>query len=169
LAQFISDVPTYLSSNSHYNSSPETLLKELNVLYGKYKFMESQLVAQQRGLRLKIPDIQAALDGVRAIKQEKHEISTTFELSSSVFVECVVDPKVNRVALWLGANVMLEYSHQEAEDLLQKNLNNAKLNSDNLEKELDYLKDQITITEVNIARVHNYKVQLKQQINTNRG
>lgn len=39
---------------------------------------------------------------------------------------------------------------------------NAETNLSTLELDLSYLKDQITISEVNIARLHNYKVTLKQ-------
>lgn len=55
---------------------------------------------------------------------------------------------VDKVMLWLGANVMLEYSYEEAHELLTKNLGNAKENLEKLEKDLAFLKDQITVSEV---------------------
>ena len=57
------------------------------------------------------------------------------------------------------ANVMLEYPIEEAKALLATNLANAKGNLKSLVIDLDFLKDQITTSEVNIARVHNYKVE----------
>ncbi|KAK4775813.1 hypothetical protein SAY87_023774 [Trapa incisa] len=62
------------------------------------------------------------------------------------------------VCLWLGANVMLEYSCEEATDLLQKNLQNAKVSLEVLLTDLQFLRDQATINQVTIARVYNWDV-----------
>ena len=56
------------------------------------------------------------------------------------------------------ANVMLEYTYEEAMELLQKNLTQATTSVEQLDKDLDFIKDQITTTEVNIARVYNHDV-----------
>ena len=62
------------------------------------------------------------------------------------------------VLLFLGADLMVEYTYQEALTLLQKNLKNAKTNINTYTEDLEYLREQITTIEVNLARVHNYKV-----------
>ncbi|XP_057281095.1 prefoldin subunit 3 isoform X2 [Pezoporus wallicus] len=56
------------------------------------------------------------------------------------------------------ANVMLEYDIDEAQALLEKNLSTATRNLDLLEEDLDFLRDQFTTTEVNMARVYNWDV-----------
>mgnify|MGYP000504083528 FL=1 len=53
---------------------------------------------------------------------------------------------------------MLEYSIQEAEELLNKNLIQAERSLKQIELDMDFLKDQITTTEVNMARVYNWDV-----------
>ena len=53
-----------------------------------------------------------------------------------------------QVCLWLGANVMLEYSLDDAESLLKKNLESAEKNLQQIAFDLDFLRDQMTITEV---------------------
>lgn len=53
---------------------------------------------------------------------------------------------------------MLEYSIQEAEELLNKNLAQAERSLKQIELDMDFLKDQITTTEVNMARVYNWDV-----------
>ena len=53
---------------------------------------------------------------------------------------------------------MVEYTYEEALELLEKNLLNAKRNYDTYQNDLDFIKDQITILEVNFARIHNYHV-----------
>jgi len=50
---------------------------------------------------------------------------------------------------------MLEYTYEEALELLTNNLANAIETVDSLDTDLDFIKDQITTTEVNIARVYN--------------
>lgn len=85
--------------------------------------------------------------------------------------------------LWLGANVMLEYDIDESQALLAKNKTNAissleevKMQIGKLEKKiiffgqffglqnlikfsfLAYLRDQMTTTEVSMARVYNWDV-----------
>lgn len=80
-----------------------------------------------------------------------------FELSDNIYAKATVeDPPY--VCLWLGANVMVEYSFEEAMDLLAANLKNAEESLEVLKKDIEYIKDNVTVTEVGIARVFNYDV-----------
>lgn len=58
---------------------------------------------------------------------------------------------------------MVEYSFDEAIALLSANLQTAQRNLENVNEDLAYLKDQITTTEVSIARVYNYGVKQRQK------
>ena len=68
----------------------------------------------------------------------------------------IENPKT--VCLWLGANVMVEYPLAEAKDVLSNNLSVANKNLEQVTTDLQYLKAQITTTEVNVARIYNYDV-----------
>ena len=57
---------------------------------------------------------------------------------------------------------MVEYTYEEALELLTKNLKNATINIKTYKEDLEYLKEQITTIEVNLARVHNYKIKMQQ-------
>ena len=57
---------------------------------------------------------------------------------------------------------MLEYSLSEAEMLLNRNLGSAQRSLKQVELDMDFLKDQITTTEVNMARVYNWDVKRRQ-------
>ena len=57
---------------------------------------------------------------------------------------------------------MLEYTIQEAEDIITSSLNTATTNLTQIEQNLVFLRDQITITEVNMARVFNWDVKRRQ-------
>jgi len=123
------------------------------------------LTGQKKNLVTKIPGIKTALTALTYLvkKQDSGEaLDAKFEVADAIYASASVKPQ-NKVMLWLGANVMLEYSYDEADKLLNKNLQNAQTNLAALEEDLAFLKDQITISEVNIARVHNHKVQLKNE------
>jgi hypothetical protein len=45
--------------------------------------------------------------------------------------------------LWLGANVMLEYTTDEAHTLLSSNLQNCQIALDKLSEDLLFLKEQV--------------------------
>jgi len=53
---------------------------------------------------------------------------------------------------------MVEYTHVDALGLLAKNLSNAQSKLAETEDDLDYLKEQTTTIEVNIARTYNQGV-----------
>ena len=53
---------------------------------------------------------------------------------------------------------MVEYPLAEAKDVLSNNLSVANKNLEQVTTDLQYLKAQITTTEVNVARIYNYDV-----------
>lgn len=66
---------------------------------------------------------------------------------------------VESVGLWLGAGVMCEYPLHEAKQLLEANKATCEANLESTAENLGILKDSITITEVNTARVFNWDVE----------
>lgn len=59
------------------------------------------------------------------MQEASEEIQTTFLLSDDVYAKARVPP-TEKVCLWLGANVMLEYSLEDAVELLTNNLNSSQ-------------------------------------------
>ena len=135
----------------------EQLMKQLNELYSKYKFMEAQLQRSKQVLKAKLPDITNALEMVEFLQTKEEDLEVDFQLADCVWTKAQV-PRTETVALWLGANVMLEYSHEEAKELLVKNLANAQTALQSTDEDLKFLKEQITTCEVNLSRVYNYTV-----------
>ncbi|KAJ6432095.1 hypothetical protein OIU84_019366 [Salix udensis] len=86
-----------------------------------------------------------------------------FEVSEGIYSQARIED-AGSVCLWLGANVMLEYSCEEGTALLQKNLDNAKASLEVLVADLQFLRDQVTITQVTIARVYNWDVHQKRRM-----
>ena len=140
----------------------DALFAQMNELYQKYKFMEQNLMRARQNLKVKLPDIKKTLEMV-AMMKSKHdgkdkEIQTNFLLSDNIWAKARVPNTSGKVGLWLGANVMVEYTYEEAVKLLGKNLHNAELKIKETEDDLDFLKDQITTSEVNLARIYNQGV-----------
>ncbi|XVE65496.1 hypothetical protein DITRI_Ditri08aG0004500 [Diplodiscus trichospermus] len=156
-AQFVEDVETYLSQTGlDVNSSLAFLQERLQ----QYKLVEMKLLAQQRDLQAKIPDIEKCLDVVTTLQAKKgtgEALIADFEVSEGIYSRARIEAN-DSVCLWLGANVMLEYSCEEATSLLKKNLENAKASLEVLIADLQFLRDQVTITQVTIARVYNWDV-----------
>jgi prefoldin subunit 5 len=156
-AKFIDDVEGFIASNT-----AEDVLKCLHELHGKYQYMQQQYLGTKSSTKQKLPDIQSAHAAVKHIQHQRaanEVVSAQFLLSDNVYVDAEIPPESSdRVALWLGASVMMEYSLEEAEALLSKNDKSAKDALKNHDEALMLLRDQLTTTEVNIARVHNYNV-----------
>ena len=117
-------------------------------------------------MRVKLPDIKKTLEMVALLKQkhisDNKEVDTNFLVSDNVWAKAKVPNDTGKVGLWLGANVMVEYTHDDALVLLGRNLANAEAKLAESDADIDFLKDQITTTEVNIARVYNQGVANKQ-------
>ena len=121
--------------------------------------MEGQMVRAREGLKIKLPEIKKTLESVALLytrnQGEEKEIETQFMVSDNIWARAKCPNNTGKVGLWLGANVMVEYSFQEAIALLGTNLKNAEAKLKEADDDIDFLKDQITTTEVNMARVYN--------------
>ena len=67
------------------------------------------------------------------------------------------------VHLWLGANVMLEYTYDEAIELLSSKLDKAKKDMEEISENLSFVRNQIITSEVNISRIYNWDVRRRRQ------
>lgn len=58
---------------------------------------------------------------------------------------------------------MLEYTLEEAVELLTNKLDAAERNLKGVLEDLEFLREQITVMEVNTARVYNYDVRRRRE------
>jgi len=157
-AIFIEDVEALCK-----NRSAADVVARLQELLGKYQYMMSSMVSQRASLKVKLPDISNALETVnhlieRRDKAEEGETTDyTYQLAENIWAKASA-PASKTVCLWLGANCMLEYTLEEGVELLTTNQKNAELMAKSLDEDMALLRDQLTTTEVNIARCHNYGV-----------
>ncbi len=121
--------------------------------------METQLLRSRQSLKVKLPDIKKTLEMVAMLKSRAatpdKAVESNFLLADNIWAKATIPNDQGRVGLWLGANVMVEYSYDDAIKLLTRNLSSAEEKLAETESDIDFLKDQTTTTEVNMARVYN--------------
>eukprot|EP00536_Pseudo-nitzschia_multiseries_P001385 jgi/Psemu1/180947/e_gw1.18.6.1 len=161
--KFIDDVDAYANSFSP-PSSAELLIGAYSELHSKFKTFETSLAQKKQNYDLKIPDIEKSLALIKHLhsKQDSGEtVTTRYNLADNVYGKAEVDTSVGIVNLWLGANVMLEYTYQEAIDFLSQNLETCQKESKLVKEDLAFVRDQIVTTEVSMTRIFNWDVRKK--------
>jgi len=154
--------------------------------------MDSNLTQRRRGLEDKIPDIKKTLSMVEFLRdrregnkaspesgaddsddldddelEENHggkpvPVKTTFELADTLYAEAELE-ETDTVYLWLGANVMLSYKIPSAIELLKSKLKAANTSLNNAIEDLEFIREQMTVMEVNTARVYNWDVKRRRE------
>ena len=72
-----------------------------------------------------------------------------------------MDTESEKVYLWIGANTMVEYSYEEAIDLLELQLVQSHSKIDEISEDLFHLRGNSITVEVSMARLFNHSVKLK--------
>jgi prefoldin subunit 5 len=110
--------------------------------------MEGQIVKHTDTIRMKLPDLKKGLETVEFLKTQNNKaMKIDYMISNNLWAKAEV-PVTDKVCLWLGADVLCEYTLEEANVVLSKNYEAAVTALKNNEDDLDFLKDQITTCEV---------------------
>mmetsp|Transcript_13635 Transcript_13635/g.24207 ORF Transcript_13635/g.24207 Transcript_13635/m.24207 type:complete len:216 (+) Transcript_13635:28-675(+) len=159
---FIECVPDFVAK---LGCPIETAVGAFNQLHQRYKIYEQTKLQAKTNYKGKIPEIENTLGIVKTLieKQENgEEIQTTYNVADTVFAHAKADA-TGTVYLWLGANVMVEYTYAEARALLEENLANAQQKMAETKEDLEFLNAQSITVEVNMARLINYNVKQQQE------
>ena len=140
----------------------EAALEKLQRLYSAFKFIEQRLTQKKAKLKIKMPEIEKTYNSLCQMEAQSklgEPLTSHYELAQSIFAKAKIPVHENdKVCLWLGANVMLEYPRAEAITLLKQQLADVKTALATTVDDMGFLRDQITTTEVNMARVFNWDV-----------
>nr|GAT55342.1 predicted protein [Mycena chlorophos] len=181
-APFIADVEAHIGGPDAPVDGP---LKAFQDALAKYRFMDSNLAQRRASLEDKIPDIKKTLRMVEFLHERREgkgkavdeddlddedadgdaaskPLTTTFELNDTLYAEAELED-TDTVYLWLGANVMLSYKLPEAIELLKSKLTAAEGSLQNTIEDLEFIREQITIMEVNTARLYNWDVKRRRE------
>ncbi|CAK5113885.1 unnamed protein product [Meloidogyne enterolobii] len=119
--------------------------------FRRYKLLETSALQQKTN----ILDYQKSIDSLKMLVEQKtkkaNSVLVTYKLDENLFSDAVIE-EMDRVCIWLGANVMVEYKLEEAQELLTKHLANIEQTNGETEEELDFLRDQITTTGILIKK-----------------
>ncbi|KAF8278888.1 prefoldin [Trypanosoma cruzi] len=158
--EYISDMATFVKNNG----GADALISKLILDSSKYEHTEKRLVSSMANLDHKIPTIKKTLHALNFLKKRLQEDQTPVRsyycLTDAVFGEAEVVPQ-ETVHLWMGAKVMVEYTFDEALQLLEKNLANAETNLKATKEDLAWVQEQMTNLQINISRVYNYDLKNK--------
>lgn len=163
--KFIDNVEEFLSTLIPGGCPVETALGAFNELYSKYKFMEGSLGRTKLNIKQKIPEVEKTLEVVNFLKKkqddgDKEPIQTHYSLADTIYGKAEVEAN-GEVCLWLGANVMLKYTYDEAIDVLTNSLNSSKTKLAETIEDLEHLRNQSITVEVNMARLFNHDLKIK--------
>eukprot|EP00826_Nyctotherus_ovalis_P065935 TRINITY_DN9713_c0_g1_i1.p3 TRINITY_DN9713_c0_g1~~TRINITY_DN9713_c0_g1_i1.p3 ORF type:complete len:198 (-),score=91.42 TRINITY_DN9713_c0_g1_i1:85-678(-) len=162
---FIEDPEKFIKT---YGYTP--VMNAMAELTQRYKYMDNNLARKKLSMKMKLPDIKKALEMVTFMKErgqvEKPEaVNVKFALTENMWANASIKNDTGKVCLWLGADTMVEYPYDEAIELLKKNMSNAEKYLESVEGDISFLKDQMTTTEVNMARIYNENIAIKQSAN----
>lgn len=138
----------------------DAVVAELRSLHQKYRHIEQEIVRRAQRLMVKEPELLKCVSAVEALVARKdagEPAVLDFSLSNHVFARARID-EPSTVHLWLGAGVMLEYPLEEALRLLNDQLEGCRKQLAIVEFEKEYIRDQVTTTEVSVARIYNFGV-----------
>eukprot|EP00586_Coscinodiscus_wailesii_P021187 CAMPEP_0172501840 /NCGR_PEP_ID=MMETSP1066-20121228/154090_1 /TAXON_ID=671091 /ORGANISM="Coscinodiscus wailesii, Strain CCMP2513" /LENGTH=225 /DNA_ID=CAMNT_0013276855 /DNA_START=143 /DNA_END=820 /DNA_ORIENTATION=- len=165
--KFVEDIGA-LSESFSPPASAEILIGAFTDLFTKYKAYETNLSQKRLNFLQKIPEIEKSLAIVTTLKKKQDEnetITTQYQLADVVYAKAEIECK-GVVHLWLGANVMLEYTYDEAIELLKSKEEIAKRQFDEVNADLAFTRDQIITSEVNISRIYNWDLRRKRAAKT---
>jgi len=161
-AQFIEDVAAHVGERD-----VDEVMEAMRARYGRYKRLEAELQQARIRLSTQLPDVRRSLDAIEALceKRDRGDASGTtvkYQLTEATFADATVETPESAY-LWLGANVMLEYTLDEARELLGANAAACESGLEANARDLAVLKDNATVMEVNMARVYNFDVKRQRE------
>mmetsp|Transcript_1734 Transcript_1734/g.2378 ORF Transcript_1734/g.2378 Transcript_1734/m.2378 type:complete len:205 (+) Transcript_1734:184-798(+) len=164
VVKFVEDITSF-SKSFDPPASAELIIGAYSDLFAKFKSYESSLNQKRLNFTEKIPEIEKSLDMVKKLKahDEEEPLVARYSLADAVFGKAELDTSIGKVNLWLGANVMLEYTYDEAIDLLESKLKLVKNDLKEATADLSFTRNQIITAEVNISRIYNWDVRNKRE------
>lgn len=157
-AEFIEDIAAAAPTVERVNA----LYQEKQELLTKYRILEQHLIEKRQQLKASRPDVAGNLDALRRVAGTcgSGEPVARFQLADGLYGSARLR-RESGVALWLGANLMVEYPFDEAEALLDKNLAALDAQIAGVEENLVFLRDQIITTEVTVSRLTNHIITMQ--------
>lgn len=168
LLDFVEDVGAFLKKENA--NSVDVVLEELNRLHRNLKTHQSRLLGERMEIERRKPDLEENVAIIKTLQGRCSESSPTetnvrFMAADGVWSDAIIERKPgeteDKVCLWLGANVMMEYTYAEALELLTTNVEASERTIETKKRDLETVKNQLTMCEVTISRFYNWDVAMK--------
>eukprot|EP00767_Chilomastix_cuspidata_P008136 gnl/Chilomastix_cuspidata/920.p3 GENE.gnl/Chilomastix_cuspidata/920~~gnl/Chilomastix_cuspidata/920.p3 ORF type:complete len:135 (+),score=69.80 gnl/Chilomastix_cuspidata/920:200-604(+) len=119
-----------------------------------------QYLLNERETRSKaIPELETNLGIITRLRDAaaagESSVPFLYQLGDLLYAKARITD-VSRLNLWLGADIMVEYSLDEAEGLLRKNLEDVRAAIQGVEGNLHFLQEQMETAQCNLTRVQNW-------------
>ncbi len=135
---------------------------QMRQAFEQLRIIRDNLAARKEALLEKIPEHEKALQIVQHLRDATTDTHVRFELTGGIYSKARIPPS-GHVALWLGANVMLNFTLDEADAFLSKAAHEAQAALVIAVEDLQHIDDQQNTLEVNINRMHNFSVQRRKR------
>lgn len=126
--------------------------------------MEKSFDQSKSIYKAKIPELQQTIDMVEVLsKKREHaeEVTVNYALCDTIFAKAKVQTEQGKLCLWIGASTMVEYTYEEALEMLGTQLVQCHAKIEELNEDLYHLRGNSITVEVNMARIFNHSVKLK--------
>jgi hypothetical protein len=158
------------SALTRARASPRALqvLEELNRLHRNFKTHQQRLFDEKVDAERRIPELEENLRLLQVVHAKKSPVNARFMAADGVWADAVLDAASQdeqAVCLWLGANVLMQYTYSEAASVLETSLGASTQILASKNDELAFVKDQLTLCEVTISRFYNYGVARRRKAN----
>jgi prefoldin subunit 5 len=156
-ADFIEDI----AAAAPTTDAVKKLFEDKQEILTKYRLLERHLIEKSQNLKRMRPDIAENLKAVRKLSSPTYQqpLVTYFQISDGLYGKARLKND-QTVSLWLGANLMVEHTFAEADELLTTKLDGIDKEIASIDANLVFLRDQIITTEVTVSRLTNHFVQL---------
>lgn len=155
-APFLENIAEYASNADEAT----TLVGKMQEMLQKYKLMEMATANRLKKFEANMPNLKKTSESIAFLQEQEAEFETNYALDETVFAKAVIPP-TQKVWLWLGANVMLEFPLDEAKEMMDQKVSDAAVGIKAAKEDLEFLKENTTTMEVNTARAINHQVALR--------
>ncbi len=156
---FIEDIEVFLK-----DESIEAVLGAMNELYSKYKYMEGSFERSKSVYKGKVPELEQTLELIKLMKHRRdndEDMHANYSLSDTIYAKAKLNLEAEKVVLYVGAKVLIEYSFDEAQELLTTQIEQSHDKLAELNEDLAFLRMNSITLEVNMSRIFNHSVKLK--------
>ncbi|KAH8308940.1 hypothetical protein KR059_003649 [Drosophila kikkawai] len=162
-AEYIGNVGAYIAQ-TEFNSDVQTALNLQNTFYKKYSILAWKLEEQKTAIIMRLEEAKANMKLVDMfMRKPGEEHQNMMHMTYGVFRWVTIQP-VEKVILQANSSTLqMEFALPEAMEFLKKDITKLQQQRLQVDHDIDYLEDQVHVTELNMAVLKKYEMRKQQQ------